>query len=817
MPKFVAASLLCGAALVASPEPLPAPFAAPLATVAITNPADQARPDEIVRIALEDLGPAVAGVDPSALVARLDGRTIPSQTIDLDGDGKEDVLALLVQLPSAEAVTIHVTNEPAVAAAQAFPKRTQAELSTRLGGEWVDGIYENGAAFTNVTEVVFDGQLKDHNWFMRYEGPGWESDLVGYRLYLDHRNGIDVFGKKTSAMVLQDVGLEDYEQYHHDAPWGMDILKVGNALGFGGFGAWDGERAHRVSETVRTSARIVENGPVFSSFRIDYEGWSTPEGELDLSAVLGIGAGSYLTEANLTVGDRAVFDELRLVTGIPKHEGVEWLRGETDIPNEAWTYLAGYGAQSLAGDQLGLAIFVQKGRFGGFAEDEFNRLVRLKPRGDTASYRFGAVWQASAEEAADRDAFKAWLEATVARLNREARVSVDSPIRTAALSMHPPAEDPLVWTRALADSVVARRGNSLSFGQYNPEGAGDARWTYTTGLLAYALDRVGESVGDKTYQRWAADTISSFVQADGTVETYRPETFNIDQINSGKMLLRLWQQTGEERYRIAAEHLLEQLANHPKTSEGAFWHKKIYPHQVWLDGVYMGAPFYSEAGRLMNRSEWQDAMVHEFLIVEKHLRDPQTGLYFHGWDESKSMFWADSETGLSEEFWGRGLGWYAMAIVDVLDTLDPESEGAAELRRQLADLAEALIAVQDDETGVWWQILDQPGKPGNFLESSASSMFVYTLARGINQGYLDKKYAAAARRGYVGLVEQFFLLEADHSVTLTGVCEVAGLGFGRDGSYDYYMGTPIVQNDPKGLGPALLCGPEIERLKKVGQ
>lgn len=798
----------------AAPLPLPAPLETPLATVSLTNPSSFARPDAVVRIPLADLGPATAGRNPADLVARIAGHTIPIQAIDEDADGVVETLVLLVDLSPAADISIAITAEPAVARAAAFPKRTQAEISIRPDGEWTDGIHEEGGKFVNVTEVAFDGQLKDHNWYMRYEGPGWESDLVGYRLYLDHRNGIDVFGKRIPAMVLQDVGQEDYERYHHDAPWGMDILKVGNALGFGSFGAWDGKTAHRVSETDRTAMRVVANGPVYSSFRVDYTGWPTPKGKVDLKAVLGIEAGSYLTTATLDLGDFDAAKAVTMVAGIPKHEGVEWFRGETDIPNESWTYLAGYGPQSLAGDQLGLAIFVRKGGFDGFADDAFNELVKLKPRGTEMSYQFGAVWQGSSPAGADREAFQAWLEDTVARLNRDVRVSIESPVKEAALAAQPPAETPLVWTRALADSVIARRGSSLSLGNYNPEGAGSARWTYTTGLLSLALDRVGEYLGDASYQQFAADTIGSFVQADGTIATYRPESFNIDQINSGKMLLRLWQQGGEERFKLAAGHLLEQLEKHPKTSEGAFWHKKIYPHQVWLDGVYMGAPFLSEAGRLLERPEWQDAMVHEFLVVEKHLRDPQTGLYFHGWDESRAMFWADSETGLSKEFWGRGLGWYAMALVDVLDTLDPSSEGATELKRLLVDLAEALVAVQDPETGVWWQVLDQPGAVGNYREASATGMFIYSLARGVNQGYLEPQYAEAAKRGFDGLVRSFYQLEADGSIALTGVCEVAGLGFGRDGSFDYYANTPVVENDPKGLGPALLAGVEIDRLNR---
>lgn len=809
-PLLVSLPLIGLASMVSAATPEIAPplsDASRIATVTITNPSPFERPDEVVRLAFSELGPGASESNRDAIVALRNGHTIPFQAVDEDGDGTSDVLAVVVDLDVEESVEIAIVEDAATAQAHAFPKRTQAEISKKVGGSWSDGIYEGGE-FVNVTSVTFDGQLKDHNFFMRYEGPGWESDKVGYRIYLDHRNGIDVFGKKIPAMVLQNVGQDGYDSYHEPAFWGLDILKVGEALGLGSFGAWSDGAAHRVAGTERTHSRIVENGAVTSSFKTDYEGWEHPGGEADLTSLLSIDAGSYLTHATLTVAG----DVPEMVTGIPQHPNATWIRGETDIPNEAWTYLAAFGQQSLAGDNLGLAIFMQNESFGGFAEDAHNQLVRLELEENSVSYYFGAVWEGSTPAGATEEAFREWLDATVKRLNRTPRVSIDTPAMAAKLESTPPVENSIEWTRALADSVLGRRGDSLAHGSYDPESSAPARWRYTTGLLTFALDRLGEYLDEPAYSRFAAETIGSYVDEDGGIATYDRTEYNVDKINSGKMVLRLFEETGEERYRLAAENLLQQLEEHPRTSEGAFWHKKIYPHQIWLDGVYMAIPFLAKAGVLFDHPEWLHESVNEFLIVEKHLRDPETGLYFHGWDESREQDWADPETGLSDEMWGRGLGWYSMALVDTLDILDPESSDAAELRRLLEDLAEALVAAQDEETGVWYQVLNKPDATGNFPEASGSAMFTYTLARGVNQGYLPEEYADAAKRAYAGLIETFMIVEADGSLSLTGICQVAGLGYGRDGSYAYYMGTPIVKNDAKGVGPTVLAGIEIDRM-----
>jgi len=412
--------LCCPAALAGSPVITPH-LEKIVAHVRVENPGDRARVDTVLHLAVEDLG-LKTPEQASDLVVYHGDRPLPTQPLDADGDGTFERVATLVDLEAGEKLSLTVVVDETVAGAKPWPKRTQAELSRKFGGAWGDGVYVDGD-FENVASMTLDGQLPDHNDFMRYEGPGWESDKVGYRLYLDHRNAVDVFGKSLPAMVLQDVGKDGYGSYHEPAAWGMDILKVGSALGVGGFGAWADGRAHRVAETESTRCAVLSNGPLASQVHLDYDGWKTPVGKTDLKTLLSIEAGSYLTKANLML--EGALPEM--VTGIPKHPEVEWIAGETHAEAEEWTYLAAYGPQSLSGDNLGLVVFVHMDGFAGFAEDEDNRLIRLKLNEGKASYRFGAVWESRTPEAASFEAFNRWIESTLQRLNREPVARIQLP------------------------------------------------------------------------------------------------------------------------------------------------------------------------------------------------------------------------------------------------------------------------------------------------------------------------------------------------------------------------------------------------------
>jgi len=353
----------------------------------------------------------------------------------------------------------------------------------------------------------------------------------------------------------------------------------------------------------------------------------------------------------------------------------------------------------------------------------------------------------------------------------------------------------------MADSVLARHP-SLS-----------SRWHYEPGVVLLALYRVWSETGDARYYDYVKENVDHFVGPDGSIRTYRLEEYNLDQINEGKLLLPLYETNGDERYKNAACLLRSQLKSQPRTAAGGFWHKQIYPYQMWLDGIYMASPFYAEFARRFDEPDGFDDVAHQITLIARHTRHPGNGLFYHAWDESKDQQWADPRTGCSPHFWGRAMAWYAMAILDVLDHFPEHHPRRADLLAILSDLAAATRAVQDEASGVWYQILDQGGRRGNYLEASASCMFVYALAKGARRGYLDGTALATARRGYAGILEQFVTVDDAGLVTLDGICSVGGLGGQpyRDGSFDYYVGEPVVANDYKGVGAFILASLEIER------
>ncbi|UCD39353.1 MAG: glycoside hydrolase family 88 protein [Fidelibacterota bacterium] len=366
----------------------------------------------------------------------------------------------------------------------------------------------------------------------------------------------------------------------------------------------------------------------------------------------------------------------------------------------------------------------------------------------------------------------------------------------------------------MADSEMGRRGDSLEYGKSDPK----AKWNYQTGLFLKALLAVWEETGQQKYYDYVKQVIDSYVEADGTIRTYKLEDYNLDKINSGKVLLSLYRVTGEDRYSKAAMTLRLQLDNQPRTMEGGFWHKQRYPWQMWLDGIYMGAPFYAEFSLLFDRLEDLDDVVHQILVIDGHTRNRETGLRYHAWDESRKQRWANPDNGCSPHFWGRAMGWYSMALVDVLDFLPTDHPRRGQVLYILRDVVKAVSRYQDQGSGLWYQVLDQGTRRGNYLEASASSMFVYAIAKGVRKGYLESRYWQVAMRGYQGLLERLVEFESDDSISLTQVCSVAGLGGDpyRDGSFEYYIGEPVVKNDLKGVGPFILAGLEIEHPPAVG-
>jgi unsaturated rhamnogalacturonyl hydrolase len=368
------------------------------------------------------------------------------------------------------------------------------------------------------------------------------------------------------------------------------------------------------------------------------------------------------------------------------------------------------------------------------------------------------------------------------------------------------ASDGRPWSLRFAESVMTR----------NPQT--HRRWDYTGGVVLGAIERVALARKDERMLAYVKANMDRFVKPDGTIEGYERAEYNLDEIAQGTLLFGLMERTRDPRYRSAADLLREQLRTQPRTAEGGFWHKQIYPQQMWLDGLFMAQPFYARYANLTRDSAAYDDIARQFLLVARHTRDAKTGLLYHAWDAAGAQPWADSLTGLSPSFWARAMGWYLLGLVETLDHFPATHPDRAAIVAVLRDAAEAVARVQDPVTGLWWDVLDQPNREGNYLEASASSMFTYALAKGARLGYLDARHRTTAERAFDGLTTHLVRENADGTASLTNIVQVSGLGGNprrdgspRDGSFAYYVSEPVVTDDYKGVGPFIMAALELGR------
>lgn len=343
-----------------------------------------------------------------------------------------------------------------------------------------------------------------------------------------------------------------------------------------------------------------------------------------------------------------------------------------------------------------------------------------------------------------------------------------------------------------------------------------AGWNYIDGCMILALLETYNTTGEKKYLDFADAFIDHRVMEDGTIAGYKPEDYNIDNVNAGKTLFLLYDLTGKEKYRKAIDVIYGQLLGQPRTEEGNFWHKKIYPNQVWLDGLYMGQPFYMEYETKFDGRKHYDDIFRQFANVVKYMRDEKTGLYYHGYDASKSIFWCDKETGLSKNFWLRAIGWYSMALLDTLSKTEPAGyEKEYEyLKKVFCELIDSLLKFQD-ESGMWYQLPALGEGNGNYLETSGSAILAFSILRGVRLGFLPESYRQYGVKAFKG-IQNRYMKTTDGKLHLGGICLVAGLGPAdntrRDGSFAYYMSEPVVEDDAKGVAPFLLAYTELRRL-----
>ncbi len=376
------------------------------------------------------------------------------------------------------------------------------------------------------------------------------------------------------------------------------------------------------------------------------------------------------------------------------------------------------------------------------------------------------------------------------------------------LSFAPKAQKAIHYNEAMAKTVMTIWKDSLTGGNGKP-----VKWNYDQGVILKGIEGLWKQTDDAKYFNYLQKSMDHFVDNQGNIRTYNFADYTLDNILCGRILLTLYKVTGKEKYYKAAATLRKQLSQQPRTNEGGFWHKKIYPYQMWLDGLYMAEPFYAEwAASFHEDSDFND-ISHQFILINQHARDPKTGLLYHGYDASKNEAWANKTTGLSANFWARAMGWYGMGLVDALPYFPKDHRQRKELIEIVKEFAAAVSRVQDPKTGLWWDVLNYPYRKGNYLEASASCMFVYALLKGVRLGYLPASYLPIAKKGYAGIVKKFIVITQGQA-SLKGTVSVSGLGGHpyRNGSYQYYVNEKVVSNDPKGIGSFMLASDEMELL-----
>lgn len=367
--------------------------------------------------------------------------------------------------------------------------------------------------------------------------------------------------------------------------------------------------------------------------------------------------------------------------------------------------------------------------------------------------------------------------------------------------------DQLKWSERLAQTLMKKHPNA-----YQIDEKKEPKWDYVHGLVMSSFEQLYKKTNNQAYYDYIKGYYDSTINSDGSIPTYKIENYNIDMLAVGNALFYIYEKTNDGKYLKALQTLRSQLEKHPRTSEGGFWHKKVYPNQMWLDGLYMGSPFYAQYTLKFENGKNFEDIAKQFEVIQKHLVDSKTGLLYHGWDESKEMGWANKETGLSPNFWSRSLGWYAMALVDVLDFMPENHPKHKELVGYLNQLASALVK-QQDVSGLWYQVIDQGNRAGNYLEASGTAMFAYSFAKGANKGYLPKEYKKIAEKAFDGMTKNLVKVTPEGYVIITEACAVAGLGGKpyRDGSYEYYINERKQDNDPKATGPFILAALELNK------
>ncbi len=364
---------------------------------------------------------------------------------------------------------------------------------------------------------------------------------------------------------------------------------------------------------------------------------------------------------------------------------------------------------------------------------------------------------------------------------------------------------PEKWSVRMANTVMFQSDSLIHYVTGNP------KWAYDVAFLGMAIDRLGNL--DPKYSKYMEDWVKYFVHPDGSVTDYSLKEYNLDRIFPGRNVLTVYKRYPEAKYKIALDNFISQLNTHPKTGSGGYWHKNIYPWQMWLDGIFMGSTFMVQYAWEFNAPEWYDVAVAQTKMIYDKTLDPASGLLMHAWDESRHQKWCDPATGRSLYPWSRAMGWYTMAVLDILDYLPSDHPGRNDLIVILQKTCDALLKVRDPKSGIWYQVLNQGRREGNYPEGSGSAMYIYVFAKGARLGYLDEKYHDIAARAFDDFVKELVTVDEKGLVTIHNICGGCGLGGNpyRDGSYKYYVNEKRFDNDTKGVAPFILAAIELNR------
>ena len=742
--------------------------------VAVTSESRSDRPSETVELNWSDLTARLPSLKPGHVLVtdHATGRPVVSQTIDIDSDGRPEWLVFQTDFAARErnkTFTVEASPSPVPA-----------------------------------------GEPKTFARFVpeRHDDFAWENDRVAFRTYgpaLETANpgalvssGIDVWTKRTRNLVIDKWYKMGEAWYHKDQGEGLDMYSVRQSRGCGGAGVWDGRKLH-VSRNYK-SWRVLANGPVRTVFELTYDPWDA--GGVRVSEVkrVTLDAGHNLNRVESTLK----FDGARPVqfaVGVARHNN--W-KTEVDRSKEnGWLSLWENTGET---GSLGCAVAADPARLVGFAEEEVNKddfnhlLVTTANSGVPVRYYTGAGWDRSGDFA-DRKAWNAYLDSYTKRLRFPLKITYLKSVPESRAAVRS-------WARQVADTVLATYPDPATLNQ-------PPRWHYDNGFFLAGLLELWRRDQEPRYLQYVKGWVDLYVDNEGGFrdKAINWEEHELDDILPGRVLISLYQITKDEKYRKAARRLTEQLAKQPRTSEGGYWHKHVYTRQMWLDGIYMAGPYSVEYAANFNEPALYDEAVKQITLIHRNTHDPKTGLLYHGWEETKTLPWANPQTGASPEFWGRAIGWYMMALVDELDYLPQSHPGRGELVTILQNLSASLLKYQDARTGFWYQVVDKPTRAGNWPESSATSMYAYAFAKGFRKGYLGPQYAAAARKAYKGLLDRSVYLDDAGRVYFADTVYVGTLNPKvSKGDYDYYVTTARQTDDLKGVAAFLWTSLEMEKL-----